>query len=131
MVNPARLSCARVVPVLGVSVSGYYAWQSRAPSQRSLQNAVLLERIRTIHAASYGTYGRPRIRAELVEQGIRVSRKRIARLMRSAAIRGMSRRRGFVVTTKRDPANPVAPDLVGRRFVAAGPNRLWVADMTY
>jgi putative transposase len=124
---PVRVLCR----VLGVSASGFYAWQSRVPSERSLQNAVLVERIRVIHAASDSTYGRARIRAELIEQGTRVSHKRVARLMRNAALRGVSRRRGFVATTQRDPAKPRAPDLVGRRFVASGPNRLWVADMTY
>jgi transposase InsO family protein len=73
----------------------------------------------------------PRVRAELIDQGQRVSRKRIARLMRRAGLRGVSRRRGFTVTTQRDRAQPQAPDLVRRRFVAETPNALWVADMTY
>jgi transposase InsO family protein len=71
------------------------------------------------------------VRAELLEQGHRASRKRVARLMRLARIRGISRRRGFVVTTQRDPRQRPAPDLVNRKFVANGPNELWVADMTY
>jgi transposase InsO family protein len=73
----------------------------------------------------------PRVRAELMDQGIAVSRKRVARLMRRASIRGVSRRRGFVVTTRRDADNKTAPDLENRQFSADGPNRLWVADMTY
>jgi len=73
----------------------------------------------------------PRVRAELMDQGIAVSRKRVARLMRRASIRGVSRRRGFVVTTRRDANNKTAPDLENRQFSANGPNRLWVADMTY
>lgn len=92
---------------------------------------MLTERIRQIHVASDGNYGSPNIHIELREEGSRVGRKRVARLMRSARIRGVSRRRGFVVTTRRDPKRPPAPDLVNRRFVADGPNQLWVADMTY
>ena len=90
-----------------------------------------LERIRTIHADSDGTYGAPRIHAELAVQGLRVGRKRVARLMRQGAIAGVSRRRGFVVTTQRDKRQRRAPDLVQREFTACGPNRLWVADITY
>lgn len=73
----------------------------------------------------------PRVRAEPLDQGTTISRKRVARLMRQARIRGISRRRGFVVTTRRDQQQRPAPDLVQRRFVADGPNQLWVADMTY
>jgi putative transposase len=65
-----------------------------------------------------------------IAQGTAVSRKRVARLMRRAQLRGVSRR-GFVVTTERNPRQRPAPDLVNRRFVADAPNRLWVADMTY
>jgi putative transposase len=73
----------------------------------------------------------PRVRAELLDQGVRINGKRVARLMRTNGIRGISRRRGFVVTTRRDARQPAAPDLVQREFVADGPNQLWVADMTY
>ena len=102
-----------------------------APSRRSIEDAVLVERIRAIHAQSDGTYGMPRVRAELIEQGVRIAGKRVARLMRCNAIRGVSRRRGFVVTTRRDQRQRPAPDLVKREFRADGPNQLWVADMTY
>ena len=91
----------------------------------------MVERIRVVHAESDSTYGMPRVRAELVDQGARISRKRVARLMRRHGIRGVSRRRGFVVTTRRDETHRRAPDLVNRRFVADGPNQLWVADITY
>jgi putative transposase len=117
--------------MLQVSASGYYAWQGRPPSQRALDDAVLTERIRAIHAASDANYGSPNIQAELRDEGTRVGRKRVARLMRVAGLRGVSRRRGFVVTTRRDPKQRPAPDLVNRKFVAEGPNQLWVADMTY
>jgi len=117
--------------MLRVSPSGFYAWRDRAPSARSLEDAVLSERIRQIHLDSDGLYGSPNIHAELRDQGTRIGRKRVARLMRRTGLHGVSRRRGFVVTTQRDPKQRPAPDLVNRSFVAAGPNRLWVADMTY
>jgi len=129
--NQAAFPVRKLCRVLKVSPSGYYAWRERAPSRRALDDAVLTERIRAIHAASDATYGSPNIHAELRDEGTRVGRKRVARLMRAASIRGVSRRRGFVVTTQRDPRQRPAPDLVKRRFTAAGPNTLWVADMTY
>ena len=129
--NQADLPVRAMCRVLDVSASGYYDWLGRAPSQRSIDDAVLLERIRTVHVQSDGTYGAPRIHAELAEQGRRVGRKRVARLMRQGAIAGVSRRRGLVVTTQRDQRQRPAPDLVQREFTADGPNRLWVADITY
>jgi putative transposase len=117
--------------MLKVSASGFYAWRKRPPSRRAIGDGILTERIRAIHTASDGNYGSPNIHAELRDEGTRVGRKRVARLMRAAHIRGTSRRRGFVVTTRRDPARPGAPDLVKRQFIATGPNQLWVADMTY
>ena len=124
---PVRTLCR----VLQVSPSGFYAWLDRPPSQRSLEDAVLTERIRAIHVASDEIYGSPNIHAELRDEGTHVGRKRVARLMRAAGLRGVSRRRGFVVTTKRDANQRPAPDLVKRQFVADAPNQLWVADMTY
>jgi putative transposase len=129
--NQADTSVHTMCRVLEVSCSGYYAWQNRAPSRRAIANAVLVERIRAVHAESDATYGMARVRAELIEQGVAVSRKRVARLMRGAHLRGVSRRRAFTVTTRRDEKQPLAPDLVKREFKAEGPNQLWVADMTY
>ncbi len=129
--NQADVAVRTMCRVLQVSASGYYAWRDRAPCRRVLDDAVLTERIRAIHAESDTTYGMPRVREELIEQGTRISRKHVARLMRRAGLRGVSRRRGFVVTTHRDEAQRPAPDLVKREFVASGPNQLWVADMTY
>lgn len=127
----STLSVRAMCKALKVSPSGYYDWQHRAPSARSLANRVLTEAISKAHRDSDETYGMPRIRAELREAGYRVSRKRVAHLMRQACIRGVSRRRGFTVTTERDRRQRPAPDLVRRQFCADGPNRLWVADMTY
>jgi putative transposase len=115
--------------VLEVSTSGYYAWRKRPASKRAQADAVLLRHIRTAHAASDGTYGAPRVHAELVAAGVEVGRERVARLMREAGIVGVHRRR-FVVTTTRGNGRQ-APDLVERQFAAEGPNRLWVADITY
>ena len=129
--NQADLPVRTMCRMLQVSASGYYAWQGRPPSRRAMADAVLTERIRAIHAASDENYGSPNIHAELRDEGTRVGRKRVARLMRKAGLRGVSRRRGFVTTTRRDPKQRPAPDLVNRKFVADGPNQLWVADMTY
>ena len=99
--------------------------------QRQQANIALTAQIRQAFVASYETYGMPRIRAELHDVGVMASRKRIARLMRQARIRGVSRRRSFCVTTERDVRRRLAPDLVNREFVATDINQLWVADMTY
>ena len=120
---------AAMCRVLGVSSSGYYAWAKRARSARAISDAALIERIGAIHAASHGTYGSPRVHAELVEGGLSISRKRVARLMKAASLAGVSRRR-FVTTTVRDGGRQ-APDLVQRSFTAGAPDVLWVADITY
>ncbi len=91
----------------------------------------MTERIRQIHVMSDCTYGRARVQAELRDIGLCVNHKRIERLMSQAKLRGVSRRRGFVVTTHRNPQAKAAPDLVKRQFTATGINQLWVADMTY
>jgi len=86
--------------------------------------------IEAIHARSRGTYGAPRVHAELAAQGVRIGRKRVARLMRAAGLVGVSRRKNRATTVRDERARP-APDLVARVFTAEGPNRLWVADITY
>jgi len=116
--------------VLDVSSSGYYAWLKRPASQRAREDAVLSQRIRWIHLRSRGTYGSPRIHAELCDEGARVGRRRVARLMRAAGLQGVSRRT-YRRTTVRQPGAQPAPDLVQRNFAVAGPNRLWVADITF
>jgi putative transposase len=116
--------------LLAVSTSGYYAWLNRSPSQRATSDAALTEHIRLVHQESRGTYGCPRIHAELVALKTRVGRRRVARLMRIAGLQGVSRRKA-VRTTRRDPAALRAPDLVARDFHTQEPNRLWAADITY
>ena len=128
--NQAVFSISTMARVLGVSTAGYYAWCSRLPSARATADGELLKRIRTIHAVSRGTYGAPRVHAELAAEGKAVGRKRVARLMRTAQIAGVSRRHG-VKTTQRDREARPAPDLVDRNFIADRPNQLWVADITF
>jgi putative transposase len=119
---------ATMCRVLGVSSSGYHAWVKRHPSQRAETDAVLIAAIRAAHTASRGTYGAPRIHAELAAKGIRVGRKRVARLMTRAGVAGVCRRK-FVITTLKDGGRQ-APDLVERDFTAEVPDRLWVADIS-
>lgn len=126
----ANFSVPLMCRMLGVSRSGYYDWRRRPPSERHKADAGLTERIREIHNRSRGTYGYPRIHAELRSVGIRCGRKRVARLMREAGLRGCLRGRKRH-TTRRDGSAIAAPDLVKSHFTAAAPNRLWVADITY
>lgn len=128
--NQAQHSITLMAQVLGVSVSGFYAFKNRKPSPRTIQDEVLSKHITRIHTQSRGTYGAPRIRAELLEEGVAVSRKRVARLMRALGLRGVHRRK-WPVTTKRSARARPAPDLVQRDFTAQAPNELWVADITY
>jgi putative transposase len=120
---------AAMCRLLGVSSSGYYARMKRQASRRARTDAALMAEIRAAHTTSRGTYGVPRIHAELTAKGIRVGRKRLARLMRDAGLAGVSRRK-FVTTTVRGEDRQ-APDLVERNFAAEAPDRLWVADITY
>ena len=130
-VNQACFPISVMARVLGVSKAGYYAWRHRPPSAHARADEVLLARIKTVHISSRQTYGAPRVHAELRAAGERHGRKRIARLMRVAGLVGASRRRGGPITTQRDKHARPAPDLVDRDFQAAGPNQLWVADISY
>jgi putative transposase len=116
--------------VLGVSPSGYYAWRKRAPSARHQADIVLGDRIEALHRQSRQTYGRPRLKEDLRDEGFRVSDKRIARLMRERRLHGASRRKGFK-TTIQDRSACAAPDLVNRNFKADRADQIWVADITY
>lgn len=129
--NQAVFPILAMARVLGVSKAGYYAWLQRPPSARAREDAALMERVGSIHAASRGTYGAPRVHAELQSAGERHGRKRIARLMREAGLVGASHRRGGPATTRRDREARPAPDLVERNFTAVAPNQLWVADITF
>lgn len=116
--------------VLNISTSGYYAWYKRQPSARTQADQELSQRIHEIHEKSKGTYGAPRIHAELADTGVHVGCKRVARLMRAEGLQGVSRRKA-PHTTRRQPGARPAPDLVQRDFSAEAPNRLWVADITF
>ena len=126
----ASYPVAMLCRMLGVSKSGYYAWRSRPPSRRSQENNALTEKIREIHQRSRQTYGSPRVHAELRSLGVRCGRRRVARLMRVASLRGCMRGRKRR-TTRRDPRATPAPDLLRRDFVAGEPNKIWLADITY
>lgn len=126
----AEFRITTMARVLGVSPSGYYAWCKRVLSARAKADAALTERVRSIHEDSRGTCGAPRIHAQLADEGIPVSRKRVARLMRESGLAGVSRRKK-PGTTRRDKKARPAPDLVDREFKAKAPDRLWVADITY
>ena len=128
--HQAEFPIQRMCRLLGVSTSGYYAWLNRPASARAVRNKVLTDRIRQIHTNSRGTYGAPRVYQELLDQGIDVGYNRVARLMRLAGLRGVSRRRS-VRTTRQDPKATSPSDLVRRDFSAQAPNQLWVADITY
>jgi putative transposase len=113
--------------VLGVSPSGFYAWRARPPSRHARDDAFLGVVIAAIHRASRGTYGAPRIRAELsLGHGIACSKKRIARLMVARHLSGLQRRRRRRLTR---PGSLRAPDLVARSFDPSKPNHLWVTDL--
>jgi len=129
----ANQACYRVAVmcrVLEVSRSGYYAWLKREPSARAKANAALLEAIEEIHDESDKTYGAPRVHAELEERGPQASLNRVARVMKTAGLKGVSPRKWAHTTVRDEKARP-APDLVDRHFVATGPDQLWVADITY
>ena len=116
---------------LGVSRAGFYAWKRRGVSARARADAALTAEIRQVHARSRQTYGAPRIHADLAARGIAVSRKRVARLMRTAQLVGCGRRRRVVRTTVADPTATPAPNVICRDFYPETPNRLWVGDITY
>jgi len=128
--HQAAYPIATMCRLLGLSTSGYYAWSKRAPCARSRTNAQLLEHIRSIHERAGGTYGAPRVHAQLIQDGVHVGYNRVARLMREAELRGVSRRR-WVCTTQRERNARPAADLVQREFSAETPDQLWVADITY
>jgi putative transposase len=113
--------------VLGVSRSGYYDWLGRPPCARDEANSLLLKHIHEVHAESRGTYGWPRVHAELtLGLGLPVNHKRVARLMRQAGLQGLYRRR-----YRRGPTGlATEDDLVQRRFTVDAPNRLWLTDIT-
>ena len=124
---PVRMLCR----IVGVAVSGFYAWLRRGPGRRHEDDRRLGARIAAIVAASRRTYGSPRVHAELRAQGVRVGRKRVERLMRAAGLAVPARRRRVPRTTDSRHDHPVAPNLLERRFAADRPDAVWLADLSY
>lgn len=124
---PVRIMCR----ALEVSPAGYYAWRSRPESRRSVANRALLDDIKRVHRDNHQCYGSPRIHIELTAQGRGASRGRIERLMRRHGVRAIMARPRRARTTDSRHDLPVAPNLLGRDFLAAAPNRIWLADITY
>jgi len=117
---------------LGSRIDVFYGWEARRrhPSPRDIEEVWLTEQIERIHKESGETYGSPKVHAQLRREGIRVSRKRVERLMRQAGLQGAFMRKRKQSSTSRDPAATPAPDLVNRNFKADAPDRLWVADIS-
>jgi putative transposase len=126
----ANHSISLMCRLLGVSRSGFHAWERRPPSDRALADAWLVDRITTIHRLSRGTYGARRVHAALRQGGIRVGHKRVERLMRTQRLTGTVPRKREK-TTIRVAGVRAAADLVARDFVPSAPNQLWVADIKY
>ena len=133
MRNQAHFSISAMSRVLRVSRSGYYSHKNRKLGKRQKENQVLSRKVVSIYEKSHGIYGAPRICNELKEEGISLSQKRVARLMKSEGLVGISRRKRFrrPKTTERDKNAKPAPDLVNRKFEADRPDQLWVSDITY
>lgn len=126
----ARYSVQMMSRLLGVNARSYHNWVKRLPSAREVRRLRLTSKILEVYRESWGTYGSPRVHAELVDQGERVSRQLVEKLMREAGLRGVQKRKkGRSVHRSMRPVP--SPDLVQRQFHAAQPNTLWVADMTY
>jgi len=130
--HQTRYGVKRLCTIIGVARSSFYYWRATASDRaaRDAADAALAEQIRQVHAGSDGTYGAPRVTAELRDAGRRVNRKRVARVMRRFGVQGLRLRRR-VTTTIADPAASKAPDLIGRDFTAAAVNQRYVGDITY
>ena len=116
---------------LDVKRSGYLAWAKAPASRREQSDATLLPRIHALHEKHKKRYGAPRIQKELAQQGHAHGRKRIARLMKQAGLRGRCSRRFVPRTTQSDHDQPIAPNLLSQRPVPTGPNQVWINDLTY
>jgi len=124
---PVKIMC----DVLSVSPAGYYAWRARPESPRAAANRELVDDIKRVHRDTNGRYGSPRVHAELRAQGHGASRGRIERLMRHHGIRAIMATPRRMRTTDSRHDFPIAPNLLERNFIAAAPNRIWLADITY
>jgi transposase InsO family protein len=125
-----RYPVCRMCAAFGISESGYYAAQHRAASHRAVTDARLRVEIRAAYTKSHRRYGAPRVHRELRAAGVRVAKKRVARVMREEGLAARARRR-FVRTTDSTHAAPVSANLLGRCFAVAACDRVWVSDITY
>ena len=123
---PMKLMCR----VLEVSRSGYYAWRKRPASSRSVENRLLLEKIKVVYKKSKKTYGSPRVHKQLVVEGERCGRRRVERLMSANGIRAKQKRK-FVATTDSKHDLPVVENILERNFQVEEPNTVWLSDITY
>ena len=126
----ARYPVSHLARILKISRAGYYTWRDRKPCHRKRETAHLTVLIRAAHKASRGTYGSPRIQADLKEAGFDVSRKRIACIMRDEGIRGCRPRR-YKVTTDSNHTNEIIPNVLEQDFQPKGPDAIWASDITY
>lgn len=129
-VEQANFPVTVLCRVLEVSCSGFYRWLNAQPSERQSKNERLMIEIKAIHSESRGTYGSPRVHAELQSRGFEIGLNRVARLMAELGLTGQRPRR-FRKTTDSHHSHPLAPDLVARDFNPSAPNQLWAADITY
>ena len=120
---------ATMCRVLGVSTSGFYAWQKEPESPRAKSDAALALRVAAAHLQSRGRYGSPRVHAQLRADGVRVGQKRVARIMRVEGLVARRKRR-FRRTTDSKHSDPIAPNLVQRDFHQDAPNETWVTDVS-
>ena len=120
----------RLCRLLQVSVSGFYAWRNRGPSQRQLDDMVLLAHVRAAFRRSRESYGAERVHHELAENGIEVGRHRVARLMRGNGL-SPKRKQKFKKTTDSQHNKAVASNLLDQNFSAEAPNEKWAADISY
>jgi transposase InsO family protein len=128
--NKAGMPIDRMCALMDVSVSGFYAWKDREPSQRQLDDMVLLAHIRSQFASSHETYGAPRMHVELREDGVPVGRHRVARLMRDNGLRALQKRR-YKKTTDSGHGNPVAANILDQDFACDMSDQKWGADISY
>jgi putative transposase len=126
-----EFSVKRMCQLLGVTRSGYYAWQPEKAGPRELENRVLVEQIRMEYKTSRQTYGSPRIWVRLLGLGVACGRHRVARLMRREGIRPPKQHKRFPVTTQRQPGVIPAPNRLNQNFSATAANTKWVSDFTY
>uniref|UniRef100_UPI0028B1DA30 IS3 family transposase n=1 Tax=Miniimonas arenae TaxID=676201 RepID=UPI0028B1DA30 len=132
-----RVGVEPICRVLQVAPSSYYAHRGRQPSARAVRDEVVLREIETVHTLNLGVYGARKVHAQVNRERVKsgggspVARCTVERLMRAAGLRGMSREKTVRTTHPAQAHEPRPADLVERRFTAAAPNQLWVADLTY